>query len=77
MKYQIQIRYNNNANLPLWQDYGTTTTDGDGNTTFTPFSTTSVAELQEKLEEIDAAFGYENIRAIAVPVYTVDITVTP
>lgn len=75
MTYQIQIQYTNNSNLPLWEDYGSTTTNPDGTTVFTPFSTTSIEALQTKLEEVDAAFGYENIRAIAIPEFTVDITV--
>ena len=75
MTYQIQTKYPNSTTLPLWQDYGTTTVTPEGETIFTPYTTNSVAELQEKLEDIDAAFGYENIRAIAIPVFTVDITV--
>lgn len=75
MRYQIQIKYASASNLSLWEDYGSTTANPDGTTVFTPFSTTNIAELQAKLEEVDAAFGYENIRAIAIPEFTVDITV--
>jgi len=77
MTYQIQIKYTSASDLSLWEDYGSATTNPDGTTVFTPFSTTSIETLQTKLEEVDAAFGYENIRAIAIPEFTVDITVAP
>lgn len=76
MTYQIQVKYPNTSTLPLWQDYGSTTTAADGTTTFVPFSTNSIGELQTELENVDAAFGYENIRAIAIPEFDVAITVT-
>jgi len=74
MKYSIQIRKESTLTTPLWTDYGSTTTV-DNTTSFIPYSTEDISELQDKLKELDKIYGYENIRAIAVPDFNVEITI--
>lgn len=74
MTYKILIK-NTQAKLKnLWEIYGSTTATGS-TATFTEYSTDDVAELQNKIAELDKTIGFENIRVIADVTYNVGVTV--
>lgn len=74
MTYKILIKNTQTTLKNLWEIYGTTSTTGS-TVTFTEYSTEDVAELQNKIAELDKTIGFENIRVIADVTYNVGVTV--
>ena len=74
MTYKILIKNTQVKQKNLWEIYGTTSITGS-TVTFTEYSTEDVAELQNKIAELDKTIGFENIRIIADVTYNIGVTV--
>ena len=62
MKYSIFVKYNNNANRPLYEQYGLhNSTTGSSSTTFVPFETDDMEVLENTILELDKVHGHENL----------------
>ena len=74
MTYKILIKNTQTKLKNLWEIYGTTSTTGS-TVTFTEYFTEDIAELQNKIAELDKTIGFENIRIIADVTYNIGVTV--
>lgn len=74
MTYKILIKNTQTKLKNLWEIYGTTSTTGS-TVTFTEYSIGDVAELQNKIAELDKTIGFENIRVIADVTYNIGVTI--
>lgn len=73
MAYKILIKHGSTDNV--YDMYGTETTTG-GATTFTDFTANTIADLETKLNELDAVYGHNNLKAISEleVAYAADVT---
>ena len=80
--YKILIKYNKSQYYTnLWMIYGEITNSSVGTATtceFIEFKTDDIEVLKEKIKELDAIYGFGNIRVIKDVTYniTVDISET-
>lgn len=76
--YSIFIKYNNNANRPLYEQYGmSSSTTGSASATFKPFETDDLAVLEETILALDKTYGHENLLICKVveASYSVDVAI--
>ena len=76
--YSIFIKYNNTANRPLYEQYGmSSSTTGSTSTTFKPFETDDLEELENTILALDKVYGHENLMICKVveASYSVDVAI--
>ena len=76
--YSIFVKYSNNANRPLYEQYGTSSsTTGTNSATFKPFETDDLAILEETILALDKIYGHENLMICKVveASYSVDVAI--
>lgn len=76
--YKILIKYQNEKfNGSLWQLCGTSSSTTGSTSTFTPYETSDIAELEATVLELTKEIGSENIMVVKElhTEYVVDITV--
>ena len=76
--YSIFIKYNNNANRPLYEQFGSyNSTTGSNSTTFKPFETDDLTVLEETILALDKIHGHENllICKMVEASYSVDVAI--
>ena len=76
--YKIFIKYNNTANRPLYEQYGTSSsTTGTNSATFKSFETDDLAVLEETILALDKIYGHENLMICKVveASYSVDVDI--
>lgn len=78
MGYSIFIKYNNTANRPLFEQYGSySSATGSKETIFKPFETDSLEELENAILALDKIYGHENLMICKVveASYRVDVAI--
>lgn len=78
MGYSIFVKYNNTANRPLFEQYGSySSATGSKETTFKPFETDSLEELENTILALDKVYGHENLLICKVveASYSVDVAI--
>ena len=76
--YSIFIKYNNNANKPLFEQFGSySLATGSTSSTFKPFETDDLAVLEETILALDKTYGHENLMICKVveASYSVDVAI--
>lgn len=78
MGYSIFVKYNNTANRPLFEQYGLhSSATGSTSTTFKPFETDDLEELENTILSLDKVYGHENLLICKVveASYSVDVAI--
>ena len=76
--YSIFVKYSNNANRPLYEQFGSySSTTGSTTSIFVPFETDSLEQLEETVLELDKIYGHENLMICKVveASYSVDVAI--
>lgn len=78
MGYSIFVKYNNTANRPLFEQYGSySSATGSKETAFKPFETDDLEELENTILSLDKVYGHENLLICKVveTSYSVDVAI--